>query len=367
MTRTAVLREVKGPIAVERLELQLPKAGEVLVKVHAAGVCKSDWQVCTGATPHVLPVALGHEGAGTVVKVGTEVNHLQTGDRVVLNWAPACDICFYCQRGRPSLCTSTKETVWAGVMIDGTPRLSGRDGPVYQYCALGCFSEYAVVAASACVPLRSEVSMSVGALIGCCVTTGIGAVLNTADVPAGSSVAVFGVGGVGLAAVMGARLARAALIIAIDAVADREPIAMHLGADHFVLACGDPLSAIREQTDGRGADYVIDATGLTQVQEQCLDAVRPGGTVVLAGLAPVGSATNLSGALITREEITIKGCYYGTSQPKRDFSRYAEYYLEGKLDLDSLITRAYTLSNIAEAYRDLQEGRLARGVVIMDS
>ncbi len=366
MTRTAVLRDVKGPITVEPLKLQLPQTGEVLVKIQAAGICRSDWQVCTGATPHVLPVALGHEGSGTVLEVGPGVRHPKPGDRVVLNWAPACDACFYCRLGRPSLCTGTKDMVWAGVMQDGTPRLAGLDGPVYQYCALGCFSEFAVVAVSACVPLNAEVPFSIGALIGCCVTTGVGAVLNTAAVPPKSSVAVFGAGGVGLAAVMGAKLARAEPVIAIDVLADRASTAKRLGADHFVLAGDDPVAQVRQFTDGRGTDYVFDATGLTHVQEQCLLAVRPGGTVVLAGLAPVGSDTNLPGAIITREEKIIKGSYYGSAQPERDFARYARFYLDGRLNLDGLITRTYPLNDIAVAYRDLLDGRLVRGIVIMD-
>ena len=195
-------------------------------------------------------------------------------------------------------------------------------------------------------------------------STGLGAVLNTARVRPGSSVAVFGAGGVGLCTVMGAHLAGAVPLLAIDTVADRARVATALGATHFLTAGPDTVDAVRQLTEGRGADYVFDATGLPAVQEQCLDAVRPGGLVVLAGLAPMGSNTNLPGAVITRQEKTVTGTYYGSANPARDFPRYADLYLQGKLDLDRLITKTYTLDQINEAYADLIAGKLARGVVV---
>jgi len=240
--------------------------------------------------------------------------------------------------------------------------------PVYQYCALGCFSEYVVVAEAACVPLPTnlKVPMPVAALIGCCVTTGVGVILNTARVPAGSNVVVYGAGGVGLSAVLGARLVGARLVLAVDPVLDRRIKAAEFGA-HGTLAGSDgDVSIVRERTESRGADFVIDATGIPSVQEACLEAVRPGGTLVLAGLAPVGSDTNFPGARITRREITITGSYYGTSVPRDDFLRYARYYLNGKLPLGSMITRQYPLEEVMQAYEDLKQGRLIRGVLLMD-
>jgi NDMA-dependent alcohol dehydrogenase len=363
-TRAAVLYETNRPFEVEVLDLEPPHAGEVLVKVAAAGVCRSDWHLVTGATRHPLPVVPGHEGAGVVEAVGAGVTRVAPGDPVVLNWAPNCGRCFYCLHDRPSLCATYTEPVWAGTMMDGTPRLSKDGRPVYHYCALACFAEYAVVPQESCVPLRVEVPLPVGALIGCAVTTGVGAVLNTARVRAGSSVAVFGVGGVGLSAVMGAHLAGAVPLLAIDTVAARADVAQALGATHFLTAGADTVAAIRDRTDGRGADYVFDATGLPAVQEQCLEAARPGGTVVLAGLAPMGSATNLPGAILTRQEKTVTGTYYGSAHPARDFPRYADLYLQGKLDLDRLISRTYTLDQINDAYVDLVAGKLTRGVVV---
>ena len=363
-TRAAVLYEPNRPFEVEELDLELPRAGEVLVKVAAVGVCRSDWHLVTGATRHPMPVAPGHEGAGIVEAVGEGVTGVGPGDPVMLNWAPNCGACFYCLNHRPSLCATYTEPIWAGTMMDGTPRLSKDGRPVYHYCALACFAEYAVVPQESCVPLRAEVPLPVGALIGCAVTTGVGAVLNTAQVRPGSSVAVFGVGGVGLSVVMGARLAGATPLLAIDTVAARADVATALGATHFLTAGAETLDAIRDLTEGRGADYVFDATGLPAVQEQCLDAVRPGGTVVLAGLSPMGSSTNLPGAVITRQEKTVTGSYYGSAHPARDFPRYADLYLQGRLDLDRLITKTYTLDQINDAYADLLAGKLARGVVV---
>ena len=346
------------------VDLEPPRAGEVLVKVAAAGVCRSDWHLVTGATQHPLPAVPGHEGAGVVEAVGEGVTHVQPGDPVILNWAPNCGTCFYCLHDRPSLCATYTEPVWAGTMMDGTPRLSKNGKPIYHYCALACFSEYTVVPQESCVPLDKAVPLTVGALIGCAVTTGVGAVLNTAHVQAGCSVAVFGVGGVGLCTVMGAHLAGAVPLIAIDTVEARAADAEALGATHFLNAGPDTVEAIRALTEGRGADYVFDATGIPAVQEQCLEAVRPGGLVVFAGLAPMGSSTNLPGAVLTRQEKTVTGTYYGTAHPLRDFPHYAHLYLQGKLNLDRLITKTYTLDQINEAYADLLAGQLARGVVV---
>jgi S-(hydroxymethyl)glutathione dehydrogenase/alcohol dehydrogenase len=364
-TRAAVLYETNSPFQVEVLDLAPPQAGEVLVKVAATGVCRSDWQLVTGATQHPLPLVPGHEGAGVVEDVGEGVTCVGPGDPVILNWAPSCGTCFYCLNERPSLCATYVEPIWAGTMMDGTPRLSKNGEPVYHYCALACFSEYAVVPQESCVPLQKEVPLRIGAVIGCAVTTGVGAVLNKAQVRAGSSVAVFGAGGVGLSTVLGASLAGARPLIAIDTVTAKEKVATELGATHFLTADGtNSPAAIRDLTEGRGADYVFDTTGVPAVQEQCLEAVRPGGTVVLSGLAPMGTRTNLPGAILTRQEKTVTGSYYGSGHPPSDFRRYAELYLEGKLDLDRLISKTYSLDQINIAFADLVAGKLARGVVV---
>ncbi|MDX1546630.1 MAG: zinc-binding dehydrogenase, partial [Rhodothermales bacterium] len=205
---------------------------------------------------------------------------------------------------------------------------------------------------------------AVGALIGCAVTTGVGAAWHTGRVRPGQSVAVFGAGGVGLSAIAGAALAGAGPILALDRVTDHEAEARALGATAFFVNDGDALEAIRQHTQGRGADLVIDTTGVPAVQEQCLEAARPGGTVVLAGLAPMGSRTNLPGAVLVRQEKTVAGCYYGSAVPARDFPRLSALYLGGRLPLDRLVTRTYPLDALNDAYADLDAGRLARGVVV---
>ncbi len=363
-TRAAVLTAVNTPFEIVTLELDPPQAGEVLVKVAAAGVCHSDWHVVTGATRHPLPVVAGHEGAGVVAAVGAGVRRVQPGDRVALNWAPSCGECFYCQHGNPSLCETYVGPIWAGQMLDGTTRFSWDGAPVTQYSALGCFSEYTVVPEVCCVSLPAAVPLEVAALIGCAVTTGVGAVLNTAQVRPGSSVAVFGAGGVGLSVVLGAKLAGAGPIIAVDRAEAKGDIALSFGASDFVLAGPGAGDEIRRRTGGRGADYVFEAVGLPAVQEECLAAARPGGVVVFAGLAPMGSSTNLPGALLTRQEKTVKGSYYGSANPARDFPHYAALYLRGQLALDKLVSRTYPLEAINEAYAAMLSGETARGLIV---
>ncbi len=349
---------------IKELELAPPGPAEVLVRMLAAGICRSDWHVCTGDTPHPLPVAVGHEGAGVIESVGRDIAHLAPGMSVILSWAPACKACFYCRLGRPALCEAFTPTIWQGTMPDGRTRYSWHGTPVYHYCGLGCFSEYTVVPAEACIAVAEPLPPAIAAVIGCAAATGVGAVLNTARVETGSSAAVFGAGGIGLSALMALRLAGANPVIAVDTEVRRQPDALALGATHFLAGGAGAAAAIRELTCTRGVDYAFDATGVPSVQEQCLAAVRPGGTAVLAGLAPVGSTTNLPGAVITRQEKTVKGFYYGSCVPERDFARIARLYGSGKLDLDRLLTRTYTLQEVNRAYEDLAGGLLARGAIV---
>lgn len=365
-TRTAVLHAVGQPLAIEMLDLAAPHAGEVLVRMRAAGICHSDWHLVSGATQHPLPAALGHEGAGEVIEVGPGVTRLKVGDFVSLNWAPACGECFYCPHDRPALCERYLEPIWAGVLFDGEPRYSLRGQPVYHYCGLGCFSEYVVAPEPSCIPIDPRVPAAVAALIGCAVTTGVGAVLNTAHVQPGSSVAIFGAGGIGMSMVLGAKLVGAACVIVVDREPAKAGMALRLGATHFVHADGEPVAEIRRLTGGRGADYVFEAVGSPVVQELCLHAARPGGVIVLAGLAPMGSSTNLPGAVLTREEKTVKGSYYGSSNPRRDFPFLASLYLAGLLDLDSLITDVYRLEQINDAYAQMLAGQGIRSVILFD-
>jgi Zn-dependent alcohol dehydrogenase len=362
--QAAVFYESNVPFQIETLDLERPHAGEVLVKMAAAGVCHSDWHLMTGATKHPTPVVPGHEGAGIVEAVGESVTHIKAGDYVALNWAPNCGSCFYCLHDRPSLCSTYVEPIWAGTMMDGTSRLSKNGETIYHFSGTACFADYAVVPQECCVPLSQDIPLTIAALIGCAVTTGVGAVLNTAKVRPGSSVAIFGAGGVGLNIIMGAKLAGASRIIAVDKSEAKDDISQEFGATDFAIAGPEANDEIRRMTAGRGADYVFEAIGIPKVQEQCLDAVRPGGTVIFVGVSPMGSATNLPGAIITRQEKTVTGTYYGTANTVRDFPLFADLYLKGKLDLDRLISKTYSLDQINPAYADMLSGEIARGVIV---
>jgi len=361
--RAALLRAANEPFTIERLDLESPKQGEVLVRMKATGVCHSDYHIVSGATPHPMPVVPGHEGAGIVAAVGAGVQSVAVGDHVSLNWAPSCGHCFYCLRDRQNLCSAYVEPVWAGTMMDGTTRLSQNGKPVFHFSSLACFAEMAVVPERCCVPLPKDIPFDVAALIGCAVTTGVGAVLNTAKVTVGSSVAIFGAGGVGLSIVMGAKVAGATQIIVVDRSKSKLETAKQFGATAGIWAELDTVAEIAKLTEGRGADYVFEAIGIPSVQETCLAAARPGGVIVFAGISPVGSSTNLPGAVLTRQEKTVMGCYYGTANPARDFPLYADMYLRGRLDLERLVTKTFRLDEINEAYAEMLAGNVARGVV----
>ena len=362
--RAAVLHAPNTPFEIETLTLEAPRAGEVLVRLAACGVCHSDWHVATGDTRHPLPCVCGHEGAGVVEAVGYDVLGIAPGDHVILSWAPDCGHCYYCEHGQPNLCETFTEPLWAGTMLDGTPRLRRADGsPVFHYCGTAAFAEYTVVPAQSCVVVRPDAPLEVAALVGCAVATGVGAVLYTAGVRPGQNVAVYGCGGVGLSTVQGAVLSGAGTIIAVDTSGERLALARELGATHTVQAGETALETIRAITGGRGADHVFEAVGQPRVQEKALDAVRPGGVLTLVGLSPMGSGTNLPGAVIVRQEKTIKGSYYGSVHARRDFPLFLDLYMAGRLSLDKLVTHHYALGQINEAFAAMLGGSGARGVI----
>ena len=250
-------------------------------------------------------------------------------------------------------------------MLDGTPRLHRLDGsPVYAYCGLATFAEYVVVPEQSCVPIRRDVPLATAALVGCAVATGVGAALYTAQVRPGDSVVVIGAGGVGLNVIQGAALAGASRIIAVDAHPAKMEIARTFGATHALLNGPDTLAEIHTLTGGRGAEHVFESVGLPHLQEAALEMVRPGGMLTLVGLSPMGTGTNLPGAVITRTEKTIKGSYYGSVSPQRDFPLFLEMYKAGQLKLDELVSRTYTLDQINEAYAEMLRGAVARGVIV---
>jgi Zn-dependent alcohol dehydrogenase len=364
--KAAVLRGINTPFSIEELELAPPGPREALVKIKAAGVCHSDWHLRTGSTKYPLPLVPGHEGAGIVTAVGSEVTHVRIGDHVSLNWAANCGNCFYCNRSQPFLCAAYATPNWAGTMPDGSTRLSSNGLPIYHFKMTACFAEYAVVPDVCCIPVPEALPFPLAALIGCAVTTGVGAVLNKARVQAGESVAVFGVGGIGLSSLLAARYAGADPIIAVDTNEEKLALAKSCGATHGLINNADAIGAIRDLTEGRGADYVFEAVGIPAVQEQCLSAARPGGNIILAGLSPMGSVTNFPGALLTRQEKTVAGTYYGSSDMAQDFPRFARMHLEGKLDLSLLISRSYPLENINDAFVEMLSGKIGRSVILFE-
>ncbi len=363
----AVLHKTNTPLSVEVLELEGPRAGEVLIEMKAAGVCHSDWHVVTGDAVVDLPVVLGHEGSGVVAELGPDVEDLAPGDHVALSWLPYCGSCRACQHGHTNLCQAYLPTLWAGTMLDGTTRLS-RDGrPVHHLSAISTWATYSVVPAISCVRMP-ELPFEISALIGCGVTTGVGAALNKAQIRAGSTVAVYGAGGVGLSIVMGAVLSDAARIIVVDLNAAKEQLARSFGATHFVASGGevDPVEAIRELTGGVGVDYAFDAVGHTGIEAQLVGSIAQFGTAVLVGFPKAGATMEIDPAHIIRHEKILTGSIFGSAHTHRDFVRYAQLYLDGQLPLDRLVTGRYDLGGVNEACHEMLTGVAGRGVIVFD-
>jgi NDMA-dependent alcohol dehydrogenase len=362
--RAAILEEVNAPLAVEDVELADPGPGEVVVRLHASGVCHSDWNVVSGATPNPLPAVLGHEGAGVVEAVGAGVSAVAEGDHVVLSWLPACGRCFYCVQGRPSLCEHAMEGMFEGTLPSGALRLSRNGAPLYHYSFLSTFAERCIVPDECCVPIRADAPLDVAALVGCAVMTGIGAAINRARVEPGSSVAVFGAGGVGLSVILGSLLAGGRDVVAVDPVPFKRELALELGATHTVdPRSDDPADFLRELTDGRGADYAFDAAGFPGVIAQAYAATRRGGTVVSIGIPPVGAEASLPGPSLPRDEKIVTGSFYGSCRPHVDMPLVLDLFMEGRLPLDKLVSRTYALDDINEAFGAMNGGEVARAVI----
>jgi Zn-dependent alcohol dehydrogenase len=359
----AVLHDVNKPYSIEPVELDPPRRGEVLVKVGAAGICRSDLHFQKGEATIALPAVLGHEGAGTVQAVGEGVTLVKPGDRVILSFVPNCGHCVSCETGRPHLCDEHARTT--GKLFDGTSRLHTLAG---QDCAhmgkVACFAEYAVVPEAGCIPAPATLDFPQMALIGCSVTTGVGAVLFNAGVQPGSSVAVIGCGGVGLNVVQGARLAGATTIVAVDIRDSALTFARKFGATHTVNARTEAAVERVQALTGGGADFAFEVFGAGATTRMAVDMLRKRGTAVIVGIAPVGDTAPIEPVVVTRMEKTIRGCYYGTARPRQDMPRIAEWYTRGLIDIDGLITRRYTLADINRAYEDLDTDVVGRGVLV---
>lgn len=352
------------PLRIEEVLLKGPHAGEALVEVLAAGVCHSDLSVVDGTRPRVLPLVLGHEAAGVVREVGPGVVGLQPGDHVVFSYVPTCGRCSFCALGRPALCDAGSRANAAGVLLDGTTHFRDGEGRVlHHHLGVSAFSRYTVAAQESLVPVDPSVPPERAALFGCAVLTGVGAVLNTARVPPGASVAVFGLGGVGLSCLMGARVCGAWPVVAVDVVPAKLELARSLGVTHAVDASTeDPVEVIRDVTGG-GADYAFESVGRPRILAQAYEATRRGGTTVSIGLPPPDEHVAIPGAGLVSDERTLRGSYMGSAVPRRDIPRFLGLHTAGLLPVDVLISRVIALEDLNDALDALARGEVVRQVV----
>lgn len=365
-TQTAVVYEHHKPVVVEELTLDPPKTGEVLLRMAASGVCHSDLSIVTGTIYYDPPVALGHEGAAVVEEVGADVTYVQPGDHVLLSFATSCGECALCKMGHVVLCTGIKAR--PGYLLDDTCRLRNADGqPIPQMARIGTMSEYAVVSERSLIKIDKHYPLDKAVLVGCGVTTGVGAAVNTAQIQPGDKVAVIGTGGVGLNAVQGAAIAGAVQIIAVDLEDRKLELATSFGATDAVNPNeGDPVEAVLALTDGVGVDYAIEVIGNVKTIEQAYSMVRRRGTVVVVGMAAGDRQIQTPAQDIVRSEKRLVGSYYGSSNPREDMPELLNLYDEGKLKLDELITQTYRLDQINQAFDDLKSGQNARGVIVFN-
>jgi S-(hydroxymethyl)glutathione dehydrogenase/alcohol dehydrogenase len=337
----------------------------VLVRIDAAGVCHSDYHYLTGDLPSRMPVVPGHEGAGEVVAVGAEVTAVRPGDMVALMWRPRCGRCRYCLTGRPALCQSGAIHAASGGLQDGTTRLRRLDGTtVHHLMGVSCFAEYAIVSERAVVPIPPGVPADIAAITGCAVITGVGTVLNAIGPCAGQGLVVFGAGGVGLSVVMGAVLAGAYPIVAVDMVAERLEAATRLGATHVVHAGSEDVAAALTEIDADGFDYAVEAIGRPATLRQGFDALRSGGTLVAIGLGAAGQDLSLPLNQLVQRERRVVGSLYGSSNPQLDVPRLLSLYQAGRLPIDQLVGAHYPLNRIGDAVSDLIGGAVGRGIIV---
>jgi S-(hydroxymethyl)glutathione dehydrogenase/alcohol dehydrogenase len=367
VTRAAVLDRPGAPSRIEELELAAPGPGEVRVRMTASGVCHSDLHVRDGEWERPGPIVLGHEGAGVVDAVGSGVTGLPPGQPVALSWLIPCGACPACRSARPWACVASPS--FRHRMTDGGTRWRRATGdPVLTYCAIGTLAEAEIVPAAAAIAIPDGVDPAVAALIGCCVATGVGAVTKTAAVPAGASVAVIGLGGVGLSCVMGAALADAGTIVAIDRIPAKLAAATSVGATHAVLAGEDPaatLAALRDATGG-GPEFVFEAIGRRDTIELAIEALPIGGTAVLVGMTPLGVRASFDVYGLVDGSRRILGSNYGFADPAVDFPRYAALHLAGRLPIDRLVDRRIALEDLEDAFDGLRRGAWTRQVVVFD-
>jgi len=355
------------PLSIETVNLSAPGPGEVLVRILAAGLCHSDLSVIDGVRPRPLPMVLGHEAAGEVVELGEGVEGLAAGDRVVFTFVPVCGHCQPCATGRPALCEPGAAANAVGGLLGGGGRWTDVEGNFLRHhLGVSAFAEYVVASALSVVKIDCELAPEIAALFGCAVLTGVGAVVNAARVAAGESVAVFGLGGVGLAALLGALCAGAYPVVAVDVLPERLALALTLGAHHVLDARSPELvDALREIAHG-GVHHAIEAAGNEAVLAQAYAATRRGGTTVSVGLPPPDRRLSIPAVSLVGEERTIKGSYMGSSVPSRDLPRFITLYRAGLLPVDRLLTHRLRLEDLNEGFDRLARGEAVRQVVVFD-
>lgn len=364
--RAAVAHQAGQPLTVETLTLDGPRSGEVLVEIKATGICHTDAYTLSGKDPEGLfPAVLGHEGAGVVVEVGKDVKTLQPGDHVIPLYVPECRACEYCLSGKTNLCQAIRSTQGRGLMPDGTSRFHLGKEPIYHYMGTSTFANYTVVPEIALAKIREDAPFDKVCYVGCGVTTGIGAVINTAKVEPGANVIVFGLGGIGLNVIQGCRLVGADMIIGVDINPDKKPLAEKFGMTHFVNPQdveGDLVAYLVDLTKG-GADYSFECIGNVNIMRQALECCHKGwGESIIIGVASGGEEIATRPFQLVTGRVW-RGTAFGGAKGRTDVPKIVDWYMDGKINIDDLITHTFSLDTINEAFDVMHEGKSIRSVV----
>ena len=356
--------KMSQPLQVEQVELEEPGIGEVQVKMIAAGLCHSDLSVISGVRPRPLPMSLGHEASAEIIKVGPNVKNLKVGQKVVLIFVPSCGQCTPCREGRPALCEPGNAANAQGVLLNGGSKLKSAHDSIHHHCGISAFSEYAVVSENSCIPIGDDLDPVEAAVFGCAVLTGVGTVVNTAKITAGSSALIVGLGGVGLSGLLGAIASGAYPIVVADLNQDKLNLALELGATYAVnVGDVDAVEQVKKLTNG-GVDFAFEFAGAVAAMQFAYNSTRRGGTTVTAGLPHPEAIWPIHQLTITAEERTIKGSYIGSSIPSRDIPRYIALYQAGKLPIHKLIGKKIKLNEINEGFDRLSSGESLRDLIV---
>ncbi len=353
------------PIQIRELQLDQPGAGELTIKIHAAGLCHSDLSVINGDRPRPVPIVLGHEAAGEVTKIGSGVSDFKVGDRVVLAFVPSCGECEACLAGRAALCVPGAAANTAGTLTSGERRWSGEEGELlHHHLGISAFAEQTIVSELSAIKIPDDLPYEAASLFGCAALTGVGAALNAAEIEPGQTVAVFGLGGVGLAAVMGAKLAGAGRVIAIDPVEHKRALALEIGADDALEGGPGTVEELKAMTDG-GPGRVIETAGSAKVLETAYLATRRGGITVTVGLPNPEAMLSIPAVSLVAEERTLKGSYLGSANPREMLPQLFDYWRAGKLPVEKLISGRLKLDEINEGFDRLASGEAVRQIIVL--